>query len=305
LDVIVTQLVNTITLREMDVHFQGVEGVLNWLGYIPLVSLVSGSLRVIYGTMEVGLGLLLAVKLFAESKISSDNEKLYLQEAQHQLQYVAHGFANIVRGWVEICFIVGNILTFIYDYFEIRCKYSDEEGGMREVTLSTSLADVQEFFINIEKLLNRLGHFPVVSSFSGSFRMQYGIFQVGMSLLLAAMQAMVSVYEKNYEFETSKAELDYLVHGLRNIFRGWIETCFLTGNIATSLYDESDKRYRYQAEFDQQGRIAIADAKYGLSRHQQAPTPTGESPQISDQEHQLFMAIADQVNPEEQTPAEL
>lgn len=249
------------TLSGMDPQFQATEALFNKLGHYPVVSFVSGSCRMTYGGMQAWVSLLLAVKLLAESRIFPETKNDSIRESKGQLLYTCHGLANIGRGSVEMLFIIGNVLTIIYDYSRVRFKYSGEAGSMNEANFS--LDDIQEFFRKIEGILNQLGHIPFVSRCSGALRVQLGTFQMMMSLLLAAVQAVISVYNKEEDtFKASKAELEYLLHGLTNVFRGWIEMWLLVGNVATCAYDVSERRYCYASEFAEEEREACVQARH-------------------------------------------
>lgn len=91
------------SLRALDVT-------LNTLGYIPLVSNVSGAVRLIYGKVQI-IGAI-AGAIFAI--ISASNPILSLAS-----YFIISGCLHIVRGCVEQVPVVGNLACFIYDVSRI------------------------------------------------------------------------------------------------------------------------------------------------------------------------------------------
>ena len=248
----------TTTLEILDPHLRELEMGLNKKG-ATLLSPLSGLFRVTYGILEVELALIMAVKLFAQSFFaesgalsflcSEKDQNFYLDKSKYQLLYVGHGLANIVRGLFEtfLPMIGGVILTSTYDHCEWRFSYD----GNRALGI-----DEGEMFLpELEKVLNELGHIPFMSKLSGMFRIQYGLFQVVTSLILAVPQAMRSVYEGGKSFTVSKRELENAGHGLCNIFRGYIEMWLFIGNIAATSYDGADQRYLYPQEANKKREV--------------------------------------------------
>lgn len=76
------------------------------LDYIPIVSTISGIVRIIFGGLETVLGLcLLTVQLI---------QRYYSQKRTPFL--FVDGFANIIRGSIAAQPVVGNIVSYLYDY---------------------------------------------------------------------------------------------------------------------------------------------------------------------------------------------
>ena len=76
----------------LDESFQSFEKMLNVFGYIPIVSSVSGSVRQVYGNVQVIGGLATAVL----SSLSNQ------RQAEHGLEIAVHGIANMCRSSVEM-----------------------------------------------------------------------------------------------------------------------------------------------------------------------------------------------------------
>ncbi|MCH9631504.1 MAG: hypothetical protein S4CHLAM37_15270 [Chlamydiia bacterium] len=101
------------------------EKVFNIMGYIPVCSSASGPVRSLFGTIQTIVALVkipftLLFDLFRE------NPKGYGNRTLRNCHYAAHGLGNIVRGFVEIVPLLGNITTIFYDTLGLRISYSVE-----------------------------------------------------------------------------------------------------------------------------------------------------------------------------------
>jgi hypothetical protein len=90
----------------LDASLKCFEKTLNVFGYIPIISTISGSIRAVYGKVELISGLGIA----AISSLSCS----YNRNVDHGLELAVHGLANICRAAVEIIPFV-NWLCIPYD----------------------------------------------------------------------------------------------------------------------------------------------------------------------------------------------
>ena len=97
--------------------------------------------------------------------------------------------------------------------------------------LDTSLSSV-------EKVANLPGYVPFVSEITGCLRIKSGILETIVSIAVFLFNRMQYAFtgDKNYLIDSDKA-LQYLPHGLANIFRGIVECIPIIGNLACWIYD--------------------------------------------------------------------
>jgi hypothetical protein len=96
-----------------------VEKALNVFGYVPLVSNISGSLRVVLGKIQLVASAVLAlIALFVGQPVL----------AISLLICCVNGLPNIFRGFVENIPVIGNIACLCYDILGGRISYLGEKG---------------------------------------------------------------------------------------------------------------------------------------------------------------------------------
>jgi hypothetical protein len=106
--------------------------VLNIAGYIPVISQVSGPLRMALGQCEIIAGLA-AAAFMAIAALFNPNA----QERQHQLnkaleiavKYTLHGGANLFRGSIELVPFFSLVTCLPYDLFGNRFSYIRGQGS--------------------------------------------------------------------------------------------------------------------------------------------------------------------------------
>ena len=101
------------------------ENIFNKLGYVPVVSSVSGGLREVFGATQVITGLAMTSinslrKAYAkeETSIGQLQKKVDLSKEQ-----VRHGIANMMRAVLEIIPFI-NFSCLCYDLAKVRIEYS-------------------------------------------------------------------------------------------------------------------------------------------------------------------------------------
>ena len=93
-------------------NLQNFEYTMNGLGYIPVISTLSGPARMVFGKIEAITGLAIAV--FASTE----------RRSNWGLELALHGAANILRGTVETIPVIGNIACVVKDLAGTRFEYS-------------------------------------------------------------------------------------------------------------------------------------------------------------------------------------
>lgn len=114
--------------RTLDQALHTFEKVLNFAGYIPIVSTISGSIRIAYGKAEVvgavAAGALLAIKALCNTDADQRARDMDYAVAVG-VNYSIHGLANIGRGFVEAIPII-NLSCLVYDLTGTRIQYPFE-----------------------------------------------------------------------------------------------------------------------------------------------------------------------------------
>jgi len=95
----------------VDTGLQGFEQCLDLAGYIPIVSSISGGIRIDYGMCEIVAGLAIGILGAAAALFTRDYKVFWWG-----MEIVVHGFANIARGGIE-CQKWINLLCLMSDYF--------------------------------------------------------------------------------------------------------------------------------------------------------------------------------------------
>jgi hypothetical protein len=101
------------------------EEVLNLVGYIPLVSLLSAAVRSFGGMLQIILGLIFATVSFLAKAPSRKSN--HFRNCRLSIHHVLHGFFNIVRAKIEAVPFLSLITCLPYDrILKKRFRYSIE-----------------------------------------------------------------------------------------------------------------------------------------------------------------------------------
>lgn len=106
------------TLLEMSCRFTELS--LNVIGYIPILSLGSATIRALYATVQIVAGIAFGILSNFISLFSSDTEK---KRFIVPFKYAFHGVLNFQRALIETVLIVGNVGCFLYDWMGYRVEY--------------------------------------------------------------------------------------------------------------------------------------------------------------------------------------
>ena len=116
----------SITYKNLDDRLASFEQILNTLGYIPLVSSISGTGRIVYGSVETLAGNVSCTYKSCQYFITGNRE--HRNQAAAHFWYAVHGVMNVQRGGWEFVPIIGNLSTFLYDKaVRLRANYTYEE----------------------------------------------------------------------------------------------------------------------------------------------------------------------------------
>lgn len=101
----------SIEFDQMNQLLTSFEKGLNVVGYVPIVSTISGSVRLAYGKLEAIVAIAAIAFHFMAGLIGIEGSAEKLRAA---VPYVLHGFANMGRGLVEILPFI-NLTCYLYD----------------------------------------------------------------------------------------------------------------------------------------------------------------------------------------------
>lgn len=104
------------------------EKFLNIPGSIPIVSSISGPVRIAAGQLQAGIGALMTiggVVAYLTAELEADQAE-YRADTTRSAEFAMHGVANIIRGAVESIPLL-NLLTIIYDGTHSRFEYRVEQ----------------------------------------------------------------------------------------------------------------------------------------------------------------------------------
>ncbi len=118
------------TESELNYVLSVVETGLNYAGYIPFVSKLSGSLRISYGQLEV-IGAIATAAILAARAFTNTDLRARAQGLNRAREvfttYAMHGVANVVRGYIETFSFMGLATCLPYDLLQNRFAYPKED----------------------------------------------------------------------------------------------------------------------------------------------------------------------------------
>jgi len=136
--------------KEIDAKLEQIDSALNKLGWIPGISIVTGTVREGLGYVEIVGGLSGAALRNIAASFTSDKaakESLYKQ-AEVELSYAINGLGNVVRGnieklpiWDLWAIAVNKLVLFTYDLIQFRMNYGHEETTYKHPILRSFLPD--------------------------------------------------------------------------------------------------------------------------------------------------------------------
>lgn len=116
----------------LDSWLENVEHGLNIAGYVPLVSSISGPLRMVLGKCEV-IGGLATAAFMAIAALFDPHPVEKLHQLNRALEiavkYTLHGAANLFRGTIEAIPFVSLVTCLPYDLSGNRVSYIREFGN--------------------------------------------------------------------------------------------------------------------------------------------------------------------------------
>jgi len=121
-----------IPYREIDMGMERIERFLNWPGYIPVASAITGLMRQVVGISQIIASLAIFIfDLFRQIFIMDRREnQLIMNESVKMLEYATHGIFNIFRGQIEAIPLI-QWSCFLYD--QVACWRRRYPGEIRPV----------------------------------------------------------------------------------------------------------------------------------------------------------------------------
>ena len=110
-------------LRGMDTFTQiliTIEDFFNRAGYWPIISSITGSLRIVFGFFVAVIGFKLMVGsivgvIFANTFATKKLTATCFKFARHSVRVMTNGRLNVLRGSVEVVPFFGNAAVWLYD----------------------------------------------------------------------------------------------------------------------------------------------------------------------------------------------
>jgi hypothetical protein len=103
------------------------EEVLNLVGYIPLISLISATVRTLGGMLQLILGVCFAAGHFFFLGFSKTRKITHFFHLKASLAHALHGFCNVLRATIEAIPFLSLTLCLPYDrMLKKRFKYPIE-----------------------------------------------------------------------------------------------------------------------------------------------------------------------------------
>jgi hypothetical protein len=99
-----------------------VEKKLNTVGYVPIVSIISGSARFLFGSLFLIIDVSVVVFCSIADAFNTHPNTYGFRALKHSA-YIFHDLTNMSRGVIEIPPFLGNAITLIYDLSERRFAY--------------------------------------------------------------------------------------------------------------------------------------------------------------------------------------
>ncbi len=100
---------------------------LNYIGYIPMISILSAPIRGLGGKIQAILGFSFAIFSLIAGFNSQTNKIRYFFIFKTSIEHFIHGLLNIVRAMVEIVPFLSLVICLPYDhYLKKRFRYSEE-----------------------------------------------------------------------------------------------------------------------------------------------------------------------------------
>lgn len=125
-----------------------IEQGLNVAGYIPVVSNISGSIRIAFGLTEIIGGLAAGIFMTAKGLLTGKDRQEKLNHVKYTIEFIylpsfCHGMTNYGRGLVEMVPLLGNLSTFLYDKSGYRLRYVSETNFYEKNLERSSIVSVQ------------------------------------------------------------------------------------------------------------------------------------------------------------------
>ena len=128
-------------MKQLDTTLSVFEKGLNYVGYVPFVSTISGALRAEYGKIEVIGGLAVtAFKAISALFQAGAQRDASLERAVEHLTYAWHGVANIFRGIIEAIPFASLVTCLPYDLSGCRYTYPLENAAVAPRAPRTQIA---------------------------------------------------------------------------------------------------------------------------------------------------------------------
>ena len=104
------------------------ENALNLVGYIPMISAISGAVRLTGSKLQMLGGLLGTLYYLLKGSYAKSKKLHSFQNCRLSIEQILHGVLNLCRGMIEVVPFLSLVLCLPYDRFlKRRFKYSNED----------------------------------------------------------------------------------------------------------------------------------------------------------------------------------
>lgn len=118
--------------------------------------------------------------------------------------------------------------------------------------LAVERNELEKGFHNLEKGLNLAGYIPGLCTFSGPYRVMWGILETVTSIAVVALDSIKALFTwsssaRKANLKKAAEPLVYVGHGIGNFIRGQVEMIFPL-NLLGIIWDIAGERLKYGAE---------------------------------------------------------
>ena len=103
------------------------EQTFNLVGYVPIISIASASVRSFGGILQAVTGTLFAIGIFCLLGFTKSRQMKHFVQLKISLSHIAHGVCNIIRAKIEAVPFLSLLICLPYDrFFNKRFRYAIE-----------------------------------------------------------------------------------------------------------------------------------------------------------------------------------
>lgn len=118
-----------ISKNHLETLLSKAEAIFNFIGYIPVISTFSASVRSAGGILQMILGLVFAAYYFIRLRFSSARNIRHVFQLKTSIGHIPHGLCNFLRAKIEAIPFLSLLICLPYDrLYKKRFKYDVENS---------------------------------------------------------------------------------------------------------------------------------------------------------------------------------